>query len=278
MRIRLNYWDVITRTLLLFWAILIILPLFWFLYESLKTNQEFFMNIWALPERPQFGNYAKAWRNAGVMIYMGNTVFIVAVSLACTTALAAMASYILSRFKFRLNRFIFWMIALSMMLPGINAVTTQFVLMRQLNLTNSLWGLCVYLTAMALPFSIFILTGFMKTIPHEMEESAYIDGCSYSRSFFSILLPMSQPGLVAINIFNFLGAYNSYLAPLLFISDEKKYPIAVGISNLYIKMMYQADWVTLFAGSVITMVPVIVFYAIFQKMLISGTTAGAIKG
>lgn len=273
-----NVWDAVTRIILLLWAILIILPLFWFLYESLKTNQEFFMNIWAFPGKLQFNNYAKAWKSAGIMTYMGNTVFILAVTLLLSTALAAMASYIFSRFKFRLNRIIFWMITLSMMLPGINAITTQFILMKQLKLTDSLWGLCIYLTASAIPFSIFILTGFMKTIPHEMEESAYMDGCSYSRTFFSILLPMCKPGIIAINIFNFLGVYNSYLAPLLFISDEKKYPIAVGISNLYIKMMYQADWVTLFAGSVITMVPVIVFYALFQRQLISGTTIGAVKG
>ncbi|MBP1988676.1 carbohydrate ABC transporter permease [Paenibacillus eucommiae] len=278
MKIKHNVWDVVIRIILLFWAILIILPLFWFLYESLKTNQEFFMNIWALPSKLQFNNYAKAWKSAGIMMYMGNTVFILAVTLLLSTALAGMASYILARFKFKLNRIIFWMITLSMMLPGINAITTQFILMKQLKLTDSLWGLCIYLTASAIPFSIFILTGFMKTIPHEMEESAYMDGCSYSRTFFSILLPMCKPGIVAINIFNFLGVYNSYLAPLLFISDEKKYPIAVGISNLYIKMMYQADWVTLFAGSVITMVPVILFYTLFQKQLISGTTIGAIKG
>lgn len=278
MKIKHHVWDVIIRIILLLWAILIILPLFWFLYESLKTNQEFFVNIWALPSKLQFNNYAKAWKSAGIMTYMGNTVFILAVTLLLSTILAGMASYILARFKFKLNRIIFWMITLSMMLPGINAITTQFILMKQLKLTDSLWGLCIYLTASAIPFSIFILTGFMKTIPHEMEESAYMDGCSYSRTFFSILLPMCKPGIIAINIFNFLGVYNSYLAPLLFISNEKKYPIAVGISNLYITMMYKADWVTLFAGSVITMVPVILFYSLFQKQLISGTTIGAIKG
>jgi len=273
-----NYWDVIIRFILLLWAILIILPIFWFLYESLKTNQEFFANIWALPSSLQYGNYVKAWNHAGIMTYMGNTVFILVVSLSLTTVLAAMASYILSRFKFVLNRAIFWLIALSMMLPGINAITTQYVLMKQLKMTDSLWGLSIYLTATAIPFSVFLLTGFMKTIPKEIEESAYIDGSSYSRTFISVLLPMSKSGLIAINIFNFLGVYNSYLAPLLFISDEKKYPIAVGISNLYIKMMYRADWVTLFAASVIAMVPVIVFYALFQKQLISGTTVGAVKG
>lgn len=275
---KVNYWDVLIRVILLIWAILIILPLFWFLYESLKTNQEFFMDIWALPGKLQYGNYVKAWKSAGIMTYMGNTVFILVVSLLLSTALAAMASYILARFRFALNRTIFWLITLSMMLPGINAITTQYVLMKQLKLTDSLWGLSIYLTATAIPFSIFLLTGFFQTIPKEVEESAYIDGSSYTRTFVSVLLPMCKSGLIAINIFNFLGVYNSYLAPLLFISNEKKYPIAVGISNLYIQMMYRADWVTLFAGSVITMIPVIVFYALFQKQLISGTTVGAVKG
>ncbi|QNK56297.1 carbohydrate ABC transporter permease [Paenibacillus sp. PAMC21692] len=278
MKNKLNYWDILIRIGLLIWAILIILPLFWFLYESLKTNQEFYADIWALPNKLQFSNYVKAWKSAGIMTYMGNTLFILAVSLLLATALAAMASYILARFKFTMNRPIFWLITISMMLPGINAITTQYILMKQLHLTDSLWGLSIYLTATAIPFSVFLLTGFMKTIPKEVEESAYIDGSSYTRTFVSVLLPMCKPGLIAINIFNFLGVYNSYLAPLLFITSEKKYPIAVGISNLHIQMMYKADWVTLFAASIITLVPVIVFYAVFQKQLISGTTVGAVKG
>lgn len=271
-------WDSLIRAVLLLWAIFILLPIFWIVYESLKSNQEFFMNVWALPSKLHFNNYVKAWNGIGVMRYMYNTAVILIVTLTVSTIIIAMGSYILGRFEFTLNKPIFWFITLSMMLPGLNAITTQFILMKQLKLTNSLLGLSIFMIASTLPFSIFILTGFMKTIPKEMEESAYIDGSSYSGTFFKIILPMCKPGLVTINIFNFLGVYNMYLAPLLFINDEKKYPIAVGITNMYIIMKYKADWVTLFAGSAISMVPVIIFYSIFQKQLISGTTLGAVKG
>lgn len=273
-----QWWsDALVRIILFLWAVITVLPIVWIIYESLKTNIEFYQNIWALPQSPQFTNYIKAWTDLHVMRYMMNTFIVVAVSLVVTTLITAMGAYIFARFTFQGRKLLFSFVLMGMMLPGLNSLAAQYILMKDLSLLNSLTGLSIFLTSLNISFSVFVLTGFMQTIPLEMEESAYMDGSSYSRAFFRIILPMCKPGLIAINIFNFLAVYNNYIAPLLFISDENKFTIALGLNTMLVLQQYRSDWVTLFAGTVISMIPIVVFYVLFQRHLISGTNLGAIK-
>lgn len=274
----MNGWNFAVRIFLLVWAMCILLPVFWIVYQSFKTNPEFFQSIWAFPENLQFSNYTKAWTKLNVVGYLRNTFIVLFISLVVTTVITTMSSYIFARFSFTLNKALFGLVIVGMMLPGLNALTAQYILMKNLGLLNSLTGLSIFLAAIQISFSVFILTGFMKTVPKEIEESAYVDGSGYTNAFLRIILPMTIPGIAAVNIFNFLGVYNAYIPPLLFISDEKKFPISIGLQNMYVLQQYRADWVTLFAGIVISMVPMLVFYAIFQRHLISGTNIGAIKG
>jgi N-acetylglucosamine transport system permease protein len=132
--------------------------------------------------------------------------------------------------------------------------------------------------AYSLPFTIFFMTGFFKTLPSEVAEAAVIDGAGQYQVFFQIMLPMAKPGLIAMGIFNFLGQWNQFLLPLVLMTDEKRYVLSQGLQNLAIQQGYANDYGALFAALVITMLPTLVVYVLFQRRLESGLTAGALKG
>jgi N-acetylglucosamine transport system permease protein len=145
-------------------------------------------------------------------------------------------------------------------------------------MTGTYQGLILVYIAYSLPFTIFFLTGFFKTLPTEVGEAAIVDGASQYRVFFDVMLPMAKPGLIAMGIFNFLGQWNQFLLPLVLMPDAKKYVLSQGLAFLAIQQGYQNDYGALFAAMVITMLPTLVVYILFQKRLESGLTAGALKG
>jgi len=263
---------------LLLWALTIVFPLAWIFYESLKTNQEFFQDVWKLPNSPVWGNYADAWKEYRIGQAMLNTMYYVGVSLVIGTFLTAINAYVLTRMKFK-GRTVLWsLIMLSLFLPGINALVPQYVLMRDMGLTNSLTGLIILDSFSESAFYLMMLGGFMQSLPKELEESASIDGASIFQTFFKIILPLSTAGIVTVAIFKFLNLYNNFLGPFIYLSDPGKYTVGVAMYQANQIMHYRADWVTLFAGLMITMVPLIAMYMAFQNRVREGATLGAIKG
>jgi ABC-type sugar transport system, permease component len=263
---------------LLLWALTIVFPLAWIFYESLKTNQEFFQDVWRLPNDPVWENYADAWKEYRIGQAMLNTIYYVGVSLVIGTFLTAINAYVLTRMKFK-GRTVMWgLIMLSLFLPGINALVPQYVLMRDMGLTNSLTGLIILDSFSESAFYLMMLGGFMQSLPKELEESASMDGASIFQAFFKIILPLSTAGIVTVAIFKFLNLYNNFLGPFIYVSDPVKYTIGVAMYQANQIMQYKADWVTLFAGLMITMVPLIVMYMAFQNRVREGATLGAIKG
>ncbi len=263
---------------LLLWALTIVFPLAWIFYESLKTNQEFFQDVWKLPNSPVWGNYADAWKEYRIGQAMLNTMYYVGVSLVIGTFLTAINAYVLTRMKFK-GRTVLWsLIMLSLFLPGINALVPQYVLMRDMGLTNSLTGLIILDSFSESAFYLMMLGGFMQSLPKELEESASIDGASIFQTFFKIILPLSTAGIVTVAIFKFLNLYNNFLGPFIYLSDPGKYTVGVAMYQANQIMHYRADWVTLFAGLMITMVPLIAMYMVFQNRVREGATLGAIKG
>jgi N-acetylglucosamine transport system permease protein len=165
-----------------------------------------------------------------------------------------------------------------MMIPGILGLIPLFFLMMNLNLLNSLMGISFIYAVSNIPFGVFILTTFYKALPKELEEAAAIDGCGYYRTFFKVMLPLSRSGLITVGIMNVLAFWNEYFMGLVFLQDKNKYTLPVGIAYLAQEAAYRTDWGALFAGLIISMVPLIIIYAIFQKRITEGLTAGAIKG
>ena len=270
--------DVMWWILLVAWSMAILFPLLWIFYQSLRSNPEFFQDVWALPESLNWANYKNAWMKYGIGKAMLNTLYYVGVSLVLGTFLTTINAYALTRIEFKGRKLLWAVIMLSLFLPGINALIPQYVLMRDLHLTNSLTGLILLDSLGENVFFLMLLGGFMRSLPKEMEESAFLDGASLFQVFIRIIFPLAIPGIVTVAIFKFLGLYNNFLGPFIYLSDQSKYTIGVSMYAANQMMQYTSDWVTMFAGMMIAMVPSILMFMFFQRWIMEGATVGAVKG
>ncbi|MHA6480787.1 carbohydrate ABC transporter permease [Paenibacillus sp. strain BS8-2] len=270
--------SIVWRIVLLIWALTVFLPIAWIVYQSLKTNQQFFADIWALPSTLQWSNYSKAWTSLGVGKSLLNTVYYVGLSLIISLTLAVVNAYAFTRMEWKLRNLVWSLIMLSLFLPGINILVPQYTIMRALDLTNSLNGLVLLASLPLGAFELLLLGGFMRSLPKEVEESAFIDGATLFQVVRKIIVPLAMPGLVTIGIFKFVALYNDFLGPFILLSDPDKYTVSINMYAANAMMEYKADWVTLLAGLVITIIPTIVVYMLFQRKIIEGATLGGVKG
>ena len=276
---QVSRWSAVsTQTVLIGWAVTVIFPMIWMIYSSFKTDQELFFSPWAAPVELQWDNFARAWTKAHVGDYLLNTLIVVVPALLLTLIISAMAAYVLARFEFVGRRFLFYMFLSGMLFPVFLALVPLFNLVNQLKMLNTFHGLIIVYIAYSLPFTIFFLTGFFKTLPTEIVESAFMDGANPYQVFFKVMLPMASPGLISMGIFNFLGMWNQYILPLVLISDESKYMLSQGLAFMLFKQFYENDWSALFAALTIIMVPTLIVYITFQKQIQDGITTGALKG
>ncbi len=276
---QVSRWSAVsTQTVLIGWAVTVIFPMIWMIYSSFKTDQELFFSPWAPPVELQWDNFARAWTKAHVGDYLLNTLIVVVPALLLTLIISAMAAYVLARFEFVGRRFLFYMFLSGMLFPVFLAIVPLFNFVNQLKMLNTFHGLILVYIAYSLPFTIFFLTGFFKTLPTEIEESAIMDGANPYQVFFKVMLPMASPGLISMGIFNFLGMWNQYVLPLVLISDESKFMLSQGLAFMLFKQFYENDWSALFAALTIIMVPTLIVYITFQKQIQDGITTGALKG
>ena len=276
---QVSRWSAIsTQTVLVAWSVIVIFHMLWMVYSSFKTDQELFFSPWSPPAELQWDNFERAWNKAHVGEYLFNTLIVVIPALLLTLILSAMAAYVLARFRFVGNRFLFYLFLSGMLFPVFLALVPLFSLVNQLGMLNTFHGLILVYVAYSLPFTIFFLTGFFKTLPTELEESAIIDGANPFQVFFKVMLPMASPGLISMGIFNFLGMWNQYVLPLVLISDESKYMLSQGLAFMLFKQFYENDWSALFAALTIIMIPSLIVYITFQRQIQSGITTGALKG
>jgi len=267
-----------SQALLLVWAVMVIFPFLWMIMTAFKTDPEILFSPWDLPSSLQWNNFARAWNEARIGRYVVNSLIVISGSLVGTLLFSAMTAYVLARFEFPGNRFIYYMFLAGMVFPVFLALVPLFFLVRDLHMTGTYHGLMLVYIAYSLPFTIFFLTGFFKSLPGEVAEAAIIDGASQFRVFFDVMLPMAKPGLVAMGIFNFLGQWNQFLLPLVLMGNEDRYMLSQGLAFLAIQQGYGNDYSALFAAMTITMIPSLLVYVLFQRRLESGLTAGALKG
>ncbi len=211
-------------------AVSVIFPMIWLLYTSLKSGQELFANAWSLPEVPQWSNYARAWTQSHVGKYFFNSVFVTTISLFGSLLVCSMAGYILARYEFRGRQVIFFTFISAMMVPAFLGLVPLWFLLRSLGLLGGYSGLIPVYIASSIPFSIFFLSSFFKTISYELEEAAIIDGCTNFGVFFRIVLPLTKSGLITIGIFNFLGFWNEFTFALVFIMKESMRTLPIGMA------------------------------------------------
>lgn len=267
------------------WAyfVIVVYPMFWLLYTSLKTDREIFLHPFDLPrlEALQWSNFTYAWTKGHFGDYFGNSVLVTVSTVALTMLVAAMAAYALSRFTFRGVRPVFFYFLAGLMVPLQLAIVPLFFQMKSMELLNSRFGLLLVYLAFGMPFAIFVLSGFFKTLPASLHESALIDGASEFRAFWSIMLPLARPGLITVGIFSFLGTWNEFFMAFMFLSgqgSEKLRTLPLGLANITIVSQYRSDWGMAFAGLVLIMLPTLLVYAFLQRHLTKGITIGAIKG
>jgi N-acetylglucosamine transport system permease protein len=273
-----SFWKTLTNFLLAFWAVAVIFPMGWVVYSAFKTDQEIFFSPWSLPSSLQWNNFSRAWKDAHIGAYFLNTLIVIIPAIFFTVLLSAMVAYVIARFPFPGNRLVLYFFMSGMLFPVFLALVPLFFLLNTLRMFSTFHGLILVYIAFSLPFTVFFLTGFFKTIPSELHEAAIIDGASQYQVFFKVMLPLAKPGLLSMAIFNFLGMWNQYILPLVLLSDSKKYVISQGLAALALEQKYQNDWSGLFAAIVIVMVPTLLVYILFQSQIQKGLTAGALKG
>jgi N-acetylglucosamine transport system permease protein len=270
--------NILWRIMLALWALTVVLPILFIVYESLRTNQEFFASAWSFPKRPAIENFVRAWSSMGIGSAMLNTIYLIGLSIVIGLFVSVVNAYVFTRLEWKGRKLLFGIIMLTLFLPGINALIPQYQLMKLFHLSNSLSGLIVLYSTQINAFDLLVLGSFMGSIPREMEESAKIDGATIFQAFRKIIVPLSVPGIVTIGIFKFLGLYNDFLSPFIYLSDEKKYTIGVRMYHANIWMQYGLDWTGLLAGVIIAMIPSLLVFIIFQRHIVEGATLGALKG
>jgi len=267
----------VSHVLLVVWAIVVIVPFLWVLLSSFKTTKEILSSPFSLPAHWQFDNYVHAWTDAGIGRFFLNTVIVVGFALVIVMLLGAMCAYVLARFQFPGRRVIYYAMLAGLTFPVFLAIVPLFFILRNFGLLNTLPGLILTYVAFALPFTVFFLYSFFKSLPDEIYEAALIDGAGDWRAFFQVMLPMARPGLASVAIFNFLGLWNQFLLPVALNSDESRYVLTQGMASFASQAGYSVDFGALFAGVVMTVVPVLIVYVIFQRTLEGSVSTGTFR-
>lgn len=258
-------------------CLLCLIPFFVLLILSLNTPKRvFYEGNMFLPDF-YFKNFVEGWFKSNIGNAMINSAIITALALFCIIVLGAMAAYTIARFHYKFNKLIFAILISCMMIPGIINTVPLYSLMIDIKAINTLWGMALVCATNALPQSVFVFNGFIKSLPREIEESAIIDGCSWFGAFWRIIFPILKPSIAAVVILNGFGIWNNYSQAVFFLQDSKKHNVPQALS-VYFQQFAGAKWNLMAATAVIAIIPVIVAFLLFQKNLMRGLTDGALKG
>lgn len=263
-------------TFLSIFAIFNIIPLLYMVIDSFKTEQEYAASPFAMPKGLEFANYAKAWDIANMDTYFLNSIIITFGSLILTVLLGSLAAFFLARFKFKLRGFTYALFLLGMLVPIHATLIPIFMIMKNIYLLDTHWSLILPYTAFHLSLTIFILEGFMRGLPKDLEESGVMDGAGIYRIYWSIILPITRPAMATVIILNFIYNWNEYLFALVLISSTALKTLPLGIANFV--GVETASLTLQMAALTIALIPIIIFYLLLQKQLVNGMTAGAVKG
>lgn len=250
-------------------------PFYLLIVNTFKTMQQITSSPVSLPETPSLDAYVRVWQEANLGSYYKNSLLISAVSVVFSVSISSLAAYAFSRLRFPGKRPLFFFLLAGVMLPLQIALVPLYRLLNGMELLSTYQGMIALYVAFTIPFGIFILTGFFRSIPVEIEEAALIDGCGWFQSYWRIVMPLAAPGLVTMVILEFIWFWNEYLVALTMIQKEAVRTVMLGV--MVMANTYQLDFSLLTAGIVISVVPPILVYVFFQKYLIRGLTAGAIK-
>ncbi len=250
-------------------------PFYWMLTTAVDTHANS-RGAGILPTGFTLDHFKTVLVDAKFFDYIKVSLIVAAGTVLLSGAIALFAAIGVARYRFRMRTVVLILVLMVQMVPLEALVIPLFLQARTLGMLNSLLGLVIVYLAFSLPFAIWNLKGFVAAVPKELEEAAYIDGAGWFRMFFSILLPLVAPGLVATSVFAFITAWNEFIFALTFMTDSSKYTVGVGLRTFFTQNT--ADWGPIMAASTIIALPVVVFFVLVQRQLSSGLTAGAVKG
>ncbi|WP_018133519.1 carbohydrate ABC transporter permease [Effusibacillus pohliae] len=259
--------------LLLIGAAAMVLPFLWMVVTSFKPESEVF-NIppTLIPKHPTLGNYIELFQKMNFVVYLKNT-FVIAIFSFLGLFLNALAGYAFAKFQFPGKEKLFYLVLATMMIPGQVTMIPVYLMLNEMGLTNTMAG--IILPGLVGAFGIFLFRQFMATIPTELIEAARLDGAGEFRIFWQIILPESKPVLAVQSIFTFIGAWNSFLWPLIVANDERLYTLSVGLALL--KGQHGGNFALQMAGSAFLVIPIIIVFLFFQKYFVKGITISGMK-
>lgn len=283
-------YKIFVYVVLLTLTVLIVVPVAWVFMASIKQNAEFYTNPWNLPKGFYWQNFVEAWETARMGEYMLNSVIVTLVALVLLLVVALPAAYCLSRFRFVGQKFLNTAFMAGLFINVNYIVVPIFLMLRdgdawlkktigQTFLLNNLFVLAVIYAATALPFTIYLLSSYFATLPHDYEEAAYIDGAGYFRTMTQIIFPMAKPSIITVILFNFLSFWNEYIISMTMMTSlDGSKTLPVGLLNLMQAQQSAANYGPMYAGLVIVMLPTLILYCCVQKNLTKGMTVGGLKG
>ncbi len=257
-------------------AIICLFPLVMALLNSFKTNGEMINNLLALPKKISADNYIKTFKKMNFFRSLFNNFVITGIGVSGIVIFSSMAGWKLNRTKTKLSGLIYGLFVFSMLIPFHTIMIPLFRVANTFNLNNTLHGLGVIYIGLGVSMAIFLYSGFVDTIPIELEEAARIDGCGQFGTFFKIIIPLLKPITMTVIVMNVLWMWNDFLLPLIILQDSKKYTLVLSTNMLF--GQYTNDWTAILSALVLTAIPVVIFYMIFQKYILQGITDGAVKG
>jgi raffinose/stachyose/melibiose transport system permease protein len=269
---QINWWRIVGYITLAVFTILYLYPLLMLLSTSLKTLPEFFRSPTALPVSPNLDNFAEAWEKASFSRLLINSLIYTAVSTTLYIISAIFVAFPIARGLVRAHKFLFTLFVIALFLPP--ALIPQFQLILRMGLYNNPIGYMLFF--LINPIGIIILVGYIRTLPKELDESAAMDGCGYFRFVWSVIMPLSRPAIATVIVLHAIGIWNELILPTIYLTSAEYYPVTRGL--IVFEGVYGSDWPTLAAAVLMLTLPMVILFLLLQKYIVSGLTAGAVKG
>lgn len=271
-----NITSAVITLILIIAGCVTLFPVYVAVINSMKSNKDMMQSILGMPSQFHFENFAKAIEKLDFLKSTANTFYLTVLAVSGIVLFSSLAGYKLARTNNKLSKFIYVLFVASMLIPFHSIMISLTKVSMVVGSKGSLTGLATIYIGLGLNMAVFLYVGFVKSIPLEIEEAAIVDGAGPFSTFFLIVFPLLKPITATIMILDALWAWNDFLLPLLMITDSDKYTLILSASVFFGK--YSADWTALLAGLLMTSVPMVIFYLIFQKHIVKGVAAGAIKG
>ena len=262
---------------LVFFFLLVVLPIYWIVITSFKTSGEILdlNNITFFPKDFTLENYTGLFEQFHYGVLLKNSLLVSVASALVVTVFSMLGGYSLARYKFRGKQTVVLFFLITQMIPGILVIIPLYIIFSKLGMINTHIGLFIYYVTVNLPFCVITMRSFFERIPITLEEAAKVDGCTKMQALFKIVFPIMFPGIVSVFVFGFIGAWNELIAGSIFISTPEMWTIPVGLKTLIGK--YNVEWGLLMAGGVMALIPTALMFAVMQKFIVEGMTAGAVK-